>query len=58
MIEYEEIGPLPRWAYTQEEWTKLLIDSDKIVDGHMYSIVIPEPDDIMIDKIFEKFEKE
>ena len=42
MIEYEVIDPLPRWAYTESEWTKMIIASDKIVDGIMYKILEPE----------------
>ncbi len=36
MIKYEILDPLPRWAYTGSEWTKMIEKADKMVDGYMY----------------------
>ena len=41
MLEYEEIGPLPKWAYTESEWKALITKADKIIDGHLYAVVEP-----------------
>ncbi len=33
---YDEICPLPRWAYSDSEFRDCVCAADKIVDGHFY----------------------
>jgi len=42
VVEYEVLDPLPRWAYTDSEWSEMITSADKIVDGIMYQITEPE----------------
>ena len=41
MVKYEEIGELPRWAYSESEWKELMVQCDKIIDGRML-MALPE----------------
>jgi hypothetical protein len=41
---------LPKWAYSDNEWSDLVLQSDKIVDGIMY--VKKEPDPIDENQVF------
>ena len=40
--KYEVLDPLPRWAYSDSEWSEMITSADKIVDGIMYQITEPE----------------
>ncbi len=45
---YDEICPLPRWAYSDVEFRDCVCAADKIIDGRFY-VKIPEeePDEIV-----------
>jgi hypothetical protein len=52
-IEYEELCPLPEWAYSEAEYIQCFHDADLVADRRFFKMKEKDEVDIFIDEVIK-----